>query len=67
MRHDDAHNSVKVNVGDGHNLVYATQAYRFDNRFAVKYFAALEAANTDARTWLDTNYPCWEDPSAYWD
>src|SRR5262249_62223077 len=65
--HPDAHNAIKVDVTDGDQVVFSTVPRSFVEQYSPEYYKASDAADAEARAWLDEHYPDWQSDSAYWD
>jgi hypothetical protein len=65
--YEDANSAFKVNVTDGDEVVFSSEPHSFTEKYSDEYYAAGEAASSEAQAWLDEHYPNWQDASAYWD
>lgn len=51
-------------VTDGGKVIHTTEPIQVGDR---KSYEVSDEASKLAQTWLDANFPNWEDASAYWD
>ena len=56
---------ARDDANDG-EVLYQT-AMPYDKQYEGDYWKIQDECAEDAKAWLDTNYPDWESPMAYWD
>jgi hypothetical protein len=53
-------------VSDGDRVIFATKPRTYDERYSDQYYKDSEKAETEAKEWIDTEFPDWQNPMAYW-
>jgi len=64
-RYSDTNECV-TNVTDGDKVIYTTKPVVAFKHTGDMY-TIMDGSDAAASTWLDTHYPKWHDPGAYWD
>jgi len=54
-------------VADGNDIIFRTDPLKFEKEYDEEWFKLGGNASKLARSWLDKNYPEWENPMAYWE
>ena len=68
-RNWDAFDKMQIQyfVKDGDAIAYATAAVKFEEKYSKEYDKIEKELSSEVRTWLQKNYPDYENAMAYWD
>lgn len=60
-------NSIQYFVTDGESILYETKPVIVEEKYSDEYWKVDDAARNEVNTWVEENYPDYNNPMAYWD
>mgnify|MGYP001606995066 CR=1 FL=1 len=53
-------------VTDGKAVIYTTPVYQLPSERTKEFYVLTDRVDEEAKEWLDTHYPDWQNSGAYW-